>query len=63
MQINVNRKLRAQKDLWILDGWPEAETIAAFKLLGRTEEEAIEAYTISIRGMVRIDYLVVLVFP
>jgi hypothetical protein len=61
--VRVNRKRRAQKDLWILDGWPEAETIAAFKLLGRTEVEAIVAYTISIRGMVRIDSLVVLVFP
>lgn len=38
----------AQKDmfLWILDGWSQAETVALFKLLGRTEEDAIEAHTI-----------------
>mmetsp|Transcript_5782 Transcript_5782/g.10242 ORF Transcript_5782/g.10242 Transcript_5782/m.10242 type:complete len:408 (-) Transcript_5782:48-1271(-) len=38
----------AQKDLylWALDGWQEAEAIAAFVLLGRTREEAIDAYSV-----------------
>ena len=39
---NAQKKLY----LWILDGWSKVEAIVAFNLLGKTKEQATEAYAI-----------------